>query len=327
MATAFVTGGTGFLGRRLVQKLVEQRWNVRALHRSPADAERLRALGAEPIEGDLDRDPVLSRGMRDAEVVFHAAALFTNWAPRAEFERSNVVGTGNLLAAAQTAKVKRFVHVGASGAYMGDGKPMIGVTEETPLAYPSWGPYIATKARAQELVLRADRPDGMRTAVVLPSLIWGPRMPTLEGIVKDVSAGRFAWPNGGKQVMSTSHIDNVCHCTILAAERAPGARAYFVTDGEDHTFRKIITDLLSTRGVEPKGRDVPIGVAWGLSAVMEVVWRTLRLRSQPPLTRQMVRMVGYDFTLSDQRARAELGYSPVVSWDEGIRAMRTEQHA
>ena len=68
MATAFVTGGTGFLGRRLAQKLVEQRWNVRALHRSPADAERLRALGAEPIEGDLDMDPVLSRGMRDGEL-------------------------------------------------------------------------------------------------------------------------------------------------------------------------------------------------------------------------------------------------------------------
>jgi nucleoside-diphosphate-sugar epimerase len=118
-------------------------------------------------------------------------------------------------------------------------------------------------------VLYADRPGGMRTAVVLPSLIWGPRMPTLEAIVKDASAGRFAWPNGAKQVMSTSHVDNVCHCTILAAERSPGARAYFVTDGEDHTFRKTVTDLLSTRGVEPKGLDVPIGLAWGLSALIE----------------------------------------------------------
>lgn len=328
MTTAFVTGGTGFLGRRLVEKLVERGWIVRALHRSPADAAGLRALGAEPVQGDLDAVPALRRGTAGSEVVFHAAALFSMWAPPAEFERANVAGTRNLLAAAQAEQVGRFVHIGAAGVFMRDRKPMIGVTEDAPLADPPWAPYLGSKARAQELVLGADTPDGMRTTVILPSLIWGPHMPMLEGAVADFEAGRFAWPAGGRQVMSTSHVDNVCHGAILAAERAkhagrePGGRAYSITDGETRSVREIIGGLVATRGVEAKARSVPLGLAWPLATVMEGVWRSLKLGGQPPLTRQMLRMVGFDFTLSDQRARAELGYLPVMRWQDGIAAMQ-----
>jgi nucleoside-diphosphate-sugar epimerase len=140
MRKTFVTGGTGFLGRRLVEKLVEQGWSVRALHRSPKDAEHLRALGAEPIQGDLDTVSALRRGMAGADVVFHSAALFTMWAPHADFEHANVDGTRNLLAAAQAEQIKRFVQIGASGVVMGDPKPMNAVTEDVPLAYPPWAP-------------------------------------------------------------------------------------------------------------------------------------------------------------------------------------------
>jgi nucleoside-diphosphate-sugar epimerase len=324
MSIAFVTGGTGFLGGRLVEKLVERGWTVRALYRSSADAEGLRTLGAEPVQGDLGTVQALRSGMVGAEVVFHSAALFTMWAPHADFERANVDGTRNLLAAAQAEEVRRFIQIGASGVFMGDPKPMNAVTEDAPLAYPSWAPYLASKARAQNLVLRANNSDGMRTAVVLPSLIWGPHMPMLVGVVNQFVAGRFAWPAGGKQVMSTSYVDNVCHCAILAAERSPGGRAYLVSDGEDRPLREIIGQLVATRGVEAKARDVPVRLAWLLGTLIEAVWRTLRLRGSPLLTRQQVRMMGYPFTISDQRARTELGYAPVVSWREGIEAMRVD---
>lgn len=322
MKIAFVTGGTGFLGARLVQQLVGQGWNVRALHRSQADAARLRALGAEPIRGDLGDASSLCIGMKGVEVVFHAAALFKMWAPKADFERVNVDGTRNMLAAAKAEHVERFVQISASGVVMGKRRDMTGVTEDEPLAFPSWAPYLASKARAEQLVLEADDPTGMRTSVILPPLIWGADMPMLDDTIRSVKAGQFAWPGGGQALMSTSHVDNVCHAAILAAGKALGGRAFFITDGEDRTLREVMASLLATRGVDPGNRSAPLPVAWFMAMMLEGVWRTFDLKGQPPLTRQMLRMIGYDFTLSDRRARQELGYAPIVTWEDGLRAMR-----
>lgn len=322
MSIAFVTGATGFLGGRLVRQLVEKGWTVRALHRSPADAARLRALGADPVKGDLDDVSALRVRMAGARVVFHAAALFKMWAPRDAFERANVEGTRNVIAAAKAEGIERFVQISASGVVMGKARDMTGLTEDAPLAFPDWAPYLASKARAEQIVLAADDPAGMRTSVILPPLIWGADMPMLDDTIASIKAGRFAWPGGGKARMSTSHVDNVCHAAILAAEHAPGGRAYFITDGEDHTLREVMGSLLATRGVDAGNRSAPLGLAWFMATMLEGVWRTFKLSGEPPLTRQMLRMVGYDFTLDDRRAREELGYAPLTTWTEGLRKMR-----
>ncbi|MEJ5143645.1 NAD-dependent epimerase/dehydratase family protein [Gluconobacter albidus] len=321
MSTAFVTGATGLLGRRLVEQLVQQGWNVRVLHRNPSDAVKLRAIGAEPIGGELEDQAALRKGMAGADTVFHAAALFTMWAPAVEFERANVEGTRNMLAAAQAEHVTCFVYISAAGVVMGDGKPMKEITEDTPLAYPSWAPYLASKARAQKLVLSANKPGELRTAIILPPLIWGTGMPMLDNLIKQVTSGSFAWPAGGNQIMSTAHVDNVCACAILAAEKSPGGRSYFVTDGQSQSMRAVMTALVGTKGVEIKARNAPLRIAWYMAWMMEFVWRTFGRSGEPPLTRQMLRMVGYDFTVSDRRAREELGYAPVTSWVEGLAVM------
>lgn len=322
MTKAFVTGGTGFLGGRLIRMLVQKGWQVRALHRSPADSAKLKALGAEPVQGALDSVARLQQGIGDAEVVFHAAALFKLWGTVEAFEHANVDGTRNVLAAAKAQGVKRFVQIGAGAVVMGDGKPMLGVTEDAPQTFPKWAPYTASKGRAQQLVLAADDPEGLRTAIILPPMIWGAGMPMIHETIKNVKAGRFRWPDGGKSLMSTAHVDNICHAAVLAAERAIGGRAYFVTDGKDRPMREMMGTLLATQGVDPGDRSAPLGVAWLMATVMETLWRTFRIMGEPPLTRQMLRLVGYDFTMSDRRAREELGYAPIVSWEEGVQEMR-----
>jgi nucleoside-diphosphate-sugar epimerase len=122
--------------------------------------------------------------------------------------------------------------------------------------------------------------------------------------------------------MSTSHVDNVVECLILAAEKGRGGEAYHVTDGDPGTLKDVLRDLLATRGVAPIERSAPFGVAWRMAAVMEGIWRLFRLRSKPPVTRQTLRMIGQDFTLDATKARRELGYRPVVTWREGIARMR-----
>lgn len=322
--TAFVTGGSGFVGLRLIARLARDGWKVRALARSPEAEAAVAEAGAEPVRGDLDDEGAPLTGMDGAGAVFHAAALFKLWGPRRDFERANVDGTRRLLVAATAARsVTRFVQIGASGVVMRGRESLRGVDETAPTVEPPYAPYIASKARSERLVLAANDAGGLVTCVVRPPLIWGAGMPMLDGIARDVAAGRFAWPGGAKQLMSTAHADNVAHAAVLAAERGRGGEAYFVADGEDRSLREVITALLATREVVPGERAAPLGLAWPMAAAMEVAWRVLPLPGEPPITRQMLRMVGYEFTLDITKARRELGYTPVINWDEGLAEMRS----
>jgi nucleoside-diphosphate-sugar epimerase len=140
-------------------------------------------------------------------------------------------------------------------------------------------------------------------------------------MVETVKAGQFQWVAGGGQALSTCHVDNLCHALILAADHGRDGEAYFVSDGVDTTLRAFLTRLLASRGVTPKDRAVPFGVAWTMAGIMGTAWRLLRLRGEPPITRQMLRLIGKDFTLDISRAGKELGYTPILTPEEGFRDM------
>src|SRR6478735_2093810 len=109
MSTAFVTGGSGFVGGRLIERLVGDEWTVKALARSDRSAEAVRTLGAEPVMGDLDDAAAMREGARGADVFHHAAAKVEQWGDWNDFLRINVAGTHNALRAAREAGVPRFV--------------------------------------------------------------------------------------------------------------------------------------------------------------------------------------------------------------------------
>jgi len=92
--------------------------------------------------------------------------------------------------------------------------------------------------------------------------------------------------------MSTSHVDNVVECLILAAEKGRGGEAYCVTDGADNRLKKVLNDLLETRGVPPIRRSATFGVALHVAAIMEGI--LFGIRPKPPITRQILRMIGQD---------------------------------
>ncbi len=197
---------------------------------------------------------------------------------------------------------------------------MKNISEDLPLQAPSWGPYITTKAEAERLVKGANT-LAFRTVVVRPPLIWGPGMPMLDQMVAAAEDGKFALPDGGRNVISTSHVDNVVQCLILAAERGIGGESYFLTDGEGRTLESVLRDLLSTRHVPPIKRTVPFVLVWNMAAVVEGLWRLCRIRTKPPVTRQTLRMIARDFTLDTSKARRDLGYTPVITWEAGIKRM------
>jgi nucleoside-diphosphate-sugar epimerase len=322
MPSAFVTGGSGFIGGRLIDRLVRDGYTVRALARSDSAAAKVTERGAEPVRGDLDDRAAMRAGAQGCELAFHAAAKLGDWGSRAEFERSNVEGTGNALAACAEAGVRRFVHVGTEAALMA-GQPLIDVDERAPLRPDSPAPYSATKAMAERLVLDANRDGTFETVVVRPRFVWGAGdttlLPTMVAMVK---AGRFAWIGGGRNRTSTTHVDNVVHGLVLGAERGRPGNAYFVTDGEPVQFREFVTELLATQHVTAPSRAVPIPVAHALAVGGEAAWRVLPLPGQPPLTRFAYWVTSQDCTIRIDKARTELGYEPVLSRAEGMAGLR-----
>lgn len=321
MAAAFVTGGSGFIGGRLIERLRSDGHTVKALVRSEQAADRVRGRGGEPVRGDLADAEAMRSGAEGCQWAFHAAATLGDWGKREEFERGNVEGTRNVLGACAPAGVRRFVHVGTEAALLA-GQPLVDVDETAPLRPDSPALYSSTKARAEQLVRDANR-DGFETVVVRPRFVWGRGDTTLlPSMAEMVRSGRFAWIGGGQHKTSTTHVDNAVEGLMLGAARGTPGDAYFVTDGEPVVFKEFVSELLSTQGVDPPTRTIPAPVAQALAVGGETAWHALPLPGRPPLTRFAYWVSSQECTIKIDKAREELGYEPVRSREEGLAELR-----
>jgi nucleoside-diphosphate-sugar epimerase len=319
--SAFVTGGSGFIGGRLIRRLVKDGWTVRALARSDSAEGAVAELGAEPARGELGDVDSMAAGAEGCELAFHLAAHLGDSGAWEDFERGNVEGTQNALDACARAGVRRFVHCGTEAALMA-GEPLVDVDETAPLRPDSPAPYPATKARAEQAVRDANR-DVFETVVLRPRFVWGAGDTTLlPTMVSMVEAGRFAWVGGGRHLTATTQVENVAEGLVLAAEKGTPGEPYFVTDGEPVEFRDFVSELLRTQGVEPPTRSLPTWLAHTISSGGELAWKALPLPGGPPLPRFTYWVTTQECTIDDSKARRELGYAPVVSREEGLAELR-----
>jgi nucleoside-diphosphate-sugar epimerase len=317
VTAAYVTGGSGFIGGALIERLRGEGWDVRALARSERAAETVRERGAEPVAGDLDDAAALRGGAVGCDVCFHAAAKVEDWGDPHEFERLNVGGTDNVIAACREAGVRRLVHVGTEAA-LTTGQPLVDVGEDVPLRPDSPFLYSSTKAKAEQRI-RAANGDGLETVVIRPRFVWGRGDATLlPALVELVRSGRFRWVGGGRHLTATTHIDNTVEGLWLGATRAPAGGVFFVTDGGAVVFREFVSRMLETQGVGVPDKTLPKGLAGAAAVAAERIWRLARRPGPPPVTRFAVWLSSQECTIDISRAERELGYSPVTTREEGL---------
>jgi hypothetical protein len=313
----FITGASGFVGSALVTALKKQHKLI-AMSRSARSDAAIKKLGATPIRAELGK--VTVEQLRGADAIIHAAAHVEQWGNKDDFWRVNVDGTQQLLGAAQAAKVKRFIFIGTEAALF-HGQDMLSIDETYP--YPKKSPYLysQTKAAAEKLVLRANT-DKFKTLSIRPRLVWGTGDKTILPVLVDlVQKKRFMWMDGGAKDTDTTHILNLVRAVELALKKGRGGEAYFVTDGEPTTFRSFLTRYLATQGVTPPGKSIPGAVARALAFLVEGIWKLLRLKSEPPLTRFSAAIMSRHCTIRIDKIRKELGYKPVISVADGLAQM------
>ncbi len=315
----FVTGGSGFVGGRLIEALKARKIEVRALARSHKAASKIEWLGVATVRGDLGDVEAMAAGMEGCELVFHGAAKVETWGDAADFERVNVGGTLNVIEAARRAGVKRLIHVSTEAVLAG--APIIDATEGSPYPAKPAGLYPASKGAAERLVRGANGAD-LETVVVRPRFIWGKGdTSVLPQLVDAVRRGRFKWIGGGEHLTSTCHVDNVVEGLILAASKGAPGGVYFLTDGPPMRNRDFVSRLLKTQRVPSPTQSVPLWLAKLAATLVELVWKLLPIDDAPPLNRTEVALFGEQVTVDDSRARAELGYTAAKSLEAGLAEM------
>jgi len=315
-----VTGGTGFLGRRIVDRLLALGRQVSVAARRPAPD--LEARGVRFIRVELEDAPGVREACRGMDAVYHVAAKVGVWGSRSDFHRANVLGTRAVLDGCKAHGVRRLVHT-STPSVVYNGRDLSGADESLPLTTDCPSPYPLTKAEAEAEVLGAHG-VALRTVALRPHLIWGPGDPHLvPRILERARSGRLRIVGEGRNRVDMVHVENAADAHLLA-ERAlsrnecrVGGRAYFITNGEPVVLWDWINGLLAALGRPPIRKRIPLWAASAIGSGMEAAWSVLPLRGEPPMTRFVAAELARDHWFNISAARRDLGYAPAVGMESG----------
>lgn len=319
--TVLVTGGGGFVGRRIVEMLLERGDTVRFVARGTyPDVE---ALGAVGRQLDLRDAKSLRDAVRGVDVVHHVAGKAGYWGSFEEFAAVNIDGTRNVIDACRAEGVGRLVYT-STPSVVGYAADAEGI-EEAP--YPErWeSPYGETKARAEKLVLAASSP-GLRTVAVRPHLVIGPRDNHLvPRVIGRARAGQLRIIGDGTNKVDLTYVDNAAGAHLDAADAlraadAPCAgKAYFISNGEPVVLWEWINGVLAELGAPPVTKKVSLRTASALGGALELAHRWLPLAGEPRMTRFVALAMSRSHWYSMAPAQRDLGYRVRVPLDEGTR--------
>lgn len=316
---ALVTGGTGFLGLRLVERLHASGRPVTVLARHPIPA--LARKGVRFVAADLGDAEAVRQACRGVSTVFHVAAKVGVWGRFDDYFRANVLGTRSIIEGCREHGVSRLVYT-STPSVVYNGSDLVGADESLPLTDRCPSAYPLTKAIAEREVLAANCPS-LLTVALRPHLIWGVGDPHLvPRLLAQARSGRLRIVGSGKNRVDMVHVDNAADAQILAESAlapssAAAGRAYFITNGEPVVLWDWINRLLDSLGIPLVTRKVPLPLAVAVGVACEGLWRLLPLRGEPPLTRFVAKELATDHWFDIAAARRDLGYAPRVSMKAG----------
>jgi nucleoside-diphosphate-sugar epimerase len=321
---ALVTGAGGFLGRYLVRLLRERGDRVRTFGRGTYP--ELEALGTEPMRGDLRDRRATVAACQGVDVVFHVAAVPGIWGPWRRFYETNVLGTRHVLEGCRRHGIGRLVYT-SSPSVTFDGTSQEGVDESAP--YPSrWlSHYPHTKALAEQDVLAANGENGLQTCALRPHLIWGPGDSHLIPRLLDrARRGRLRRVGDGENLVDMIYVENAAEAHVaaagaLSADSQVAGRTYFISQDEPVNCWRWIDDILALAGLPPVEKSISFSAAWRVGWGCETVYRLLRLRGEPPMTRFLAAQLATSHWFDITRAKSDFGYRPRISTDEGMRRL------
>jgi nucleoside-diphosphate-sugar epimerase len=317
-----VTGGGGFLGRHIVEKLLARGDQVRVLgRRSYFD---LAHRGVECVKADIIVNDAVVAACDGVDAVFHVAARAGIWGDYKDYYDSNVRGAENVIDACIVHGVKKLVYTSTPSVVYGR-ESISGGDESLPYPDKFLTAYAATKAEAERRILIANEKHKVNTCALRPHLVWGPGDTNLiPRLIKKAKAGKLRQVGDGHNTVSASYVENVADAHLAACDRLEEdspvcGQAYFISDEPPVNCWKFINRLLEGLRCPPAGKPVKLKTAYALGAVLEAAYKLFNLKSEPPMTRFLALQLATSHWFKTDRARRDLGWSPAVGLDEGLR--------
>jgi len=311
-----VTGGTGFTGKALVRRLLDENYDVIALdYQEGLKTQELRDWGAEVVIGTVTDREVVRRVMQGVDIVHHLAAAFRELnVPDSYYREINVRGTHIVLEEAFAQNVKKFIYMSTCGVHGNIDNPPGG--EDAPIQPADY--YQQTKYDAEPLVEEFHK-KGMKTVILRPAAIYGPGDPErFFMIFKRVQKGVFPMFGSGKTYYHPLYIDNLIDACMLAMEEGKGdGQAYLIADEEYVEIKELVKKTARALNVDVRIPHFPVMPVIAAGHVCEKICKPFKIT--PFIFPRRVDWYRQNRAFKIDKAKRELGYVPRIDLDEGLR--------
>ncbi len=320
MKSALVTGASGMLGSYIVERLHTDGWRVAALVRDPVRSAWVEDLGAKLIQGDiLDMDS-LKKAARDRDAIFHTAATIGTGNNRGPFWSGNVVGTANVVRAAESAGA-RVIHISTTSVFGRDRYHEKPTDESFSLpALPDSDAYGRSKQDAEKVVLSAHSRGRIWACIIRPPVMYGKHdRQFLPRVAPLLERGIVPLFDGGRTTLTVAHASSVADGAVRAATRfSAGGKIYHLTNDFDLTLADFISLAEKGLGRHITTVDIPVGLGRAGFRTLAFLLSTIRRRDLAKHAQGIFDLLTRDNPFTSNRARRELGWSPYITPDIGI---------
>ncbi|VEN73875.1 conserved hypothetical protein [Candidatus Desulfarcum epimagneticum] len=317
-----ITGATGFIGRNLAERFHKSGAHVTATGRSSRIGAALRRIGADFRPADIRDRSQLKQVFEPADCVIHCAGKTGDWGRYSEFYGTNVTGTRNVIAACKARDIPKIIFLSTPSVYY-TGKDRLNISEDEPLPARQFD-YGKTKLMAERELLSGEK-ENLRAISLRPRAVYGPHDETIAPRIFRLSEKkRFPLINHGRALIDITCVQNlgdaVENC-LLAPDEAWN-EVYNISNGDPVTVLDWFSQMLEMVGRPFNPRNIPEPMAKTLAGMMEWISRLPFGDPRPAMTRFSVGYMARSMTMSIEKARRKIGYSPRISNQRGFEIYR-----
>ena len=312
-----VTGATGFIGKHLVKRLVEEGRDVICLVRETSDTKSLERLGAELFFGDITDQKSVETAVEGVDLIFHLAGEVYPKRSKNYFD-INVIGTKNLMKACVGKNIKRVVYFSSTAVY-GPTKDTKLFVNESDRCKPITQ-YGKSKLEAEKVLFHYYEEYSVPIAVLRPPVVYGPGLYEFSLsylILESVLKRKFVMVGNGNNYISLCYIDNLIHGALLAAVREEAiGEIFIISDAETMTLKEIIDFIYNIKNIKNNYHNIPKWIALIVSAFLYLI--TIVIKYPVCVSPKTIYELTGGWGTNVKKVKELLNYTAVVSFHDGI---------